>query len=53
MMCSELERSGAPIGSSVLTPADDVWKAIRKFFVHTVGTMEVMCTTACHRMHEL
>lgn len=32
MMCGEVERSGAPIGSSVLTRHDDVWKAIRKFF---------------------
>lgn len=33
MLCSELERSGAPLGSSVLTRHEDVWKAIRKFFV--------------------
>jgi sporulation protein YhbH len=33
MLCTELERSGAPIGSSVLTKHEDVWKAIRKFFV--------------------
>lgn len=33
MLCTELERSGAPIGSSVLTRHEDVWKAIRKFFV--------------------
>jgi sporulation protein YhbH len=33
MLCSELERSGAPIGSSVLTRHEDVWKAIRKFFM--------------------
>jgi sporulation protein YhbH len=33
MLCTELERGGAPIGSSVLTKHEDVWKAIRKFFV--------------------
>jgi sporulation protein YhbH len=33
MLCAELERSGAPIGSSVLSRHDDVWKAIRKFFM--------------------
>jgi sporulation protein YhbH len=33
MLCTELERSGAPIGTSVLTRHEDVWKAIRKFFV--------------------
>lgn len=33
MLCTDLERNGAPIGSSVLTRHEDVWKAIRKFFV--------------------
>ncbi|NEX59691.1 DUF444 family protein [Noviherbaspirillum sp. 17J57-3] len=33
MLCGEIERSGAPIGSSILSRHDDVWKAIRKFFV--------------------
>jgi uncharacterized protein len=33
MLCTEIERGGAPIGNSVLTRHDDVWKAIRKFFV--------------------
>lgn len=33
MLCGDLERNGAPIGSSVLTRHEDVWKAIRKFFV--------------------
>ena len=33
MLCTELEHTGAPIGSSVLTRHEDVWKAIRKFFV--------------------
>ncbi len=29
---SELERRGMPIASSVLSNADDVWRALRKFF---------------------
>ena len=33
MICTALERSGLPIGTSVLARPDDVWKAIRKFFV--------------------
>jgi sporulation protein YhbH len=33
MICGDLERNGAPIGTSVLTRTDDVWNAIRKFFV--------------------
>jgi uncharacterized protein len=33
MLCGEIERSGAPIGSSILSRHEDVWKAIRKFFV--------------------
>jgi uncharacterized sporulation protein YeaH/YhbH (DUF444 family) len=32
MLCSELEKTGAAIGSSVLSRHEDVWKAIRKFF---------------------
>ncbi|RJG27616.1 DUF444 family protein [Massilia cavernae] len=31
-LCGELERRGVPIGSSVLTGPDDVWRALRKFF---------------------
>ncbi|GIZ51583.1 DUF444 family protein [Noviherbaspirillum aridicola] len=33
MLCGEIERGGAPVGSSILTRHEDVWKAIRKFFV--------------------
>lgn len=33
MLCSEIEHTGAPIGSSILSHHEDVWKAIRKFFV--------------------
>ncbi|WP_051155288.1 DUF444 family protein [Noviherbaspirillum massiliense] len=32
MLCGEVERAGAPIGSCVLSHHEDVWKAIRKFF---------------------
>ena len=31
-LCNELERRGLPIGSSVLSNPDDVWRALRKFF---------------------
>jgi uncharacterized sporulation protein YeaH/YhbH (DUF444 family) len=31
-LCNELERRGLPIGSSVLSSTDDVWRALRKFF---------------------
>jgi uncharacterized protein len=31
-ICNELERSGARLGSSILTRTEDVWKAIRLFF---------------------
>ena len=31
-LCNELERRGIPIGSSVLSAPDDVWRALRKFF---------------------
>lgn len=32
MLCGEVQRTGAPIGSSILARPDDVWSAIRKFF---------------------
>lgn len=41
MICRELERSGAPIGSSVLTSSDDIWNAIRKFFIQQTEHSEV------------
>lgn len=31
-LCNDLERRGLPIGSSVLSSTDDVWRALRKFF---------------------
>ncbi|MET0813564.1 MAG: DUF444 family protein, partial [Pseudoxanthomonas sp.] len=36
-LCSELERRGVPIGSSVLSNTDDVWRALRKFFMQESG----------------
>lgn len=36
-LCSELERRGVPIGSSVLSNPDDVWRALRKFFTQESG----------------
>ncbi|MES2298362.1 MAG: DUF444 family protein [Pseudomonadota bacterium] len=32
-LCGELERRGLPIGNSVLSNTDDVWRALRKFFI--------------------
>lgn len=31
-LCNELERRGLPIGSSILSAPEDVWRALRKFF---------------------
>jgi sporulation protein YhbH len=31
-LCNDLERRGLPVGSSVLSNSEDVWKALRKFF---------------------
>nr|WP_267869600.1 DUF444 family protein [Massilia agrisoli] len=36
-LCGELERRGVPIGSSVLSSPDDVWRALRKFFTQESG----------------
>jgi uncharacterized sporulation protein YeaH/YhbH (DUF444 family) len=36
-LCSELERRGQPIGSSVLASSDDIWRALRKFFTQEAG----------------
>ncbi|WP_017875503.1 MULTISPECIES: DUF444 family protein [unclassified Janthinobacterium] len=35
-LCNELSHRGLPIYSSVLANSDDVWRAIRKFFVHQI-----------------
>ncbi|NML60201.1 DUF444 family protein [Massilia sp. RP-1-19] len=40
-LCSELERRGVPIGSSVLSNPDDVWRALRKFFMQESGAGKV------------
>lgn len=32
-ICGQLEEAGAPLGSCVLNHPDDIWKAIRKFFL--------------------
>lgn len=32
-ICAQLEQAGAPLGSCVLNQPDDIWKAIRKFFM--------------------
>lgn len=40
MICRELEQDGAPLGTSVLTRTEDVWKAIRKFLVQEAETEE-------------
>jgi hypothetical protein len=32
-ICKQLEQEGAAIGNCVLNKPDDVWKAIRQFFV--------------------
>lgn len=35
-LCNELERRGLPVGSSVLSAPDDVWRALRKFFAREI-----------------
>lgn len=40
-ICAELEHSGAPIGTSILTRTEDVWKAIRHFFMQQADQKEV------------
>jgi uncharacterized sporulation protein YeaH/YhbH (DUF444 family) len=41
MIAGELERKGAPVGTCVLSRPDDVWNAIRKFFVQHAEQGEV------------
>lgn len=36
-LCNELERRGLPVGSSTLCAADDIWRAIRRFFTDQLG----------------
>jgi len=41
-LCNELERRGLPIGSSVLSSPDDVWRALRKFFTRELDSEEMV-----------
>ena len=40
MICNQIEQSGAPLGSCVLNQLEDVWKAIRKFFLQQTSQTE-------------
>lgn len=40
MICNQIEKSGAPLGSCVLNNSDDIWKAIRQFFMKDAGQSE-------------
>ncbi len=40
MICNQIEHSGAPLGSCVLNQPEDVWKAIRKFFLQQTAQTE-------------
>jgi sporulation protein YhbH len=40
-ICTDLEHNGMPIGNCVLTRHEDVWKAIRKFFVQHTEQQEI------------
>ncbi len=37
-ICNELEDEGAMISTSVLTRQEDVWRALRKFFMQQAET---------------
>jgi len=39
-ICDELEDDGAPISTSILTRQEDVWRALRKFFLRQAGATE-------------
>lgn len=41
MICSQLERDGAAIGNCMLNKPDDIWNAIRKFFMQEASRNEV------------
>lgn len=41
MICQQIESTGAPIGSCILNKTDDVWKAIRHFFLSESRKTEV------------
>lgn len=40
MICNQIEKSGAPIGSCVLNNSEDTWKAIRYFFMQDARQSE-------------
>ena len=40
MICNQVENSGAPIGSCILNNPDDIWKAIRHFFMQDTQQSE-------------
>jgi len=40
MICNQIEMSGVPLGSCVLNNPDDVWKAIRQFFMQDARQSE-------------
>ena len=42
MICNQIEKNGAALGSCVLNRTDDVWKAIRQFFVQEARQSEVI-----------
>jgi len=39
-ICDELEDDGAPVSTSILTRQEDVWRALRKFFLQQAGATE-------------
>ena len=40
MICNQIEMSGVPLGSCVLNNPDDIWKAIRQFFMQDARQSE-------------
>lgn len=40
MICNQIEKSGAPIGGCILNNPDDIWKAIRHFFMQDTQQSE-------------
>ncbi len=40
MICKQIEMSGVPLGSCVLNNPDDIWKAIRQFFMQDARQSE-------------
>lgn len=44
-LCNDLERRGLPVGSSVLSGSEDVWRALRKFFTDENQAVEAEAST--------